>query len=71
MVTREELRHLAPEALANLGAPNLAFIKPTEWQGTAGYGIYAAEGTRIAVVSDRDAAFALARQHDLDPVSVH
>jgi len=62
----EELRQLSSEALVYLGAPYLAFIKPTEWQGASGYGIYAADGMQIAVVADRNVAFALACQHDLN-----
>ncbi len=35
------------------------------------FAVHAADGTRMAIVDDRDAAFAGARQYDLDPVSVH
>lgn len=35
------------------------------------FAVHSANGTRMAIVDDRDAAFAGARQYDLDPVSVH
>lgn len=35
------------------------------------YALHDAEGNRLAVAPDRRLAFALARQNDLSPVSVH
>lgn len=35
------------------------------------YALYADDGSRIALMSDRDIAFAAARQHELTPLSVH
>ena len=35
------------------------------------YAVHSEEGERLALVSDRNMAFVLARQHDLDPVTVH
>lgn len=35
------------------------------------YSVHAADGERIALVGDRDLAFAAARQHEMHPVSVH
>ncbi|MEM8776322.1 MAG: DUF1150 family protein [Pseudomonadota bacterium] len=35
------------------------------------YAVHSAEGERLALVRDRNLAFALARQHDMDPVTVH
>jgi hypothetical protein len=35
------------------------------------YSVHAADGARLALVRDRSMAFALARQNDLAPVSVH
>lgn len=35
------------------------------------YSVHAADGERIALVGDRDLAFAAARQHEMNPVSVH
>jgi len=35
------------------------------------YAVHDTEGTRLALVADRRLAFALARQNDFAPVSVH
>ncbi|MEM9495501.1 MAG: DUF1150 family protein [Pseudomonadota bacterium] len=35
------------------------------------YSVHAADGERIALVGDRDIAFAAARQQEMNPVSVH
>ena len=35
------------------------------------YALHDSEGQRLALVRDRSAAFALARQNDLAPVTVH
>ena len=35
------------------------------------YAIHHEEGDQLALVSDRTMAFVMARQNDLDPVSVH
>ena len=47
------------------------FIKEDEYNGKIFWGIYDAEGTRIAVTDNRECAFALARQNDFTPSSVH
>jgi hypothetical protein len=35
------------------------------------YGVHSSEGLCLALVKDRDLAFALARQNDFAPVAVH
>jgi hypothetical protein len=35
------------------------------------YAVHRPNGERLALVADRNLAFALARQHDMAPVSVH
>lgn len=35
------------------------------------YGLYRADGARLAIMTDRDAAIAAAMAHELAPVSVH
>ena len=47
------------------------FIKEDEYDGKIYWGIYNAEGVRIAVTDDRECAFMLAKQNDLLPQSAH
>ena len=49
----------------------VAYIKPVSENGQHAFAIYAADGTQLAVIGDRDTAFAAVRSHDLEAVSVH
>lgn len=73
------------EALAALGGPKLVYVREVlagdlsgRVEGLDGipantklYAVHAADGTPMAVVDNREMAFAGARQHDFEPVSVH
>jgi len=67
----ERIRQMSARELALFGMQDLAYIKAVMVDGGSGYAIHAADGTQIALLSDRDVAFATVRQHDLEPVSVH
>lgn len=70
--TIERLRHISPEALAALGGPQLAYIRPVAVPGGTGWGVFAGStGQAMGVIDGREAAFAAARQNDLEPVDVH
>jgi hypothetical protein len=71
MQTFEQMRHMSANDLAMLGMQDLAYVKPVVVDGTAGYAIHAADGTQMAVIADRAIAFAVVRQNELEPVSVH
>lgn len=49
----------------------VAYIKPVTNNGEHVFAIHAADGTQLAIIGDRDTAFAAVRSHDLEPVSVH
>ncbi len=57
--------------LAALGLQEVAYVKPVFVEGNTAYAVHAADGTEIAVMANRDIAFAAIRQNDLRPVSVH
>lgn len=57
----------ARDARADTPAPELAELDPDAIL----YAVHAADGERLAILDDRQAAFAAARGHELDPVSVH
>ncbi|KAB7742744.1 DUF1150 family protein [Parvibaculum sedimenti] len=81
----QDLRHLTPELFANVGMPNIVYVREVlagELASDLGseidvpadtklYAVHAANGDRMAVLDNRDAAFAGARQYDLEPLSVH
>ena len=71
MQTLEQMRQMAANDLAMLGMQDIAYVKPVVVDGNAGYAIHAADGTQMALIGDRDIAFAVVRQNELEPVSVH
>ncbi len=52
---------VAPEALAE------AHLSPDQTL----YAVHGADGSRLAVLADKDSAYAAARAYELAPVSVH
>jgi len=64
-------RQMSARELALFGMQDIAYIKRVVVNEAAGYAVHAADGTQIAVLADRDIAFATVRQHDLEPLSVH
>lgn len=71
MQTNEQMREMSTNDLATLGMQDIAYVKPVVVDGNSGYAIHAADGTQMALISDRDIAFAVVRQNELEPVSVH
>ncbi len=57
--------------LATWGVDHLAYVRPVDVDGEAAFAIHAADGRPLAVVRDRDTAFAAALQNDLEPLFVH
>lgn len=59
--------YVRPVAVADLPAELQAEVVGLE----VIYAVHRPNGERLALVADRNLAFALARQHDMAPVSVH
>ena len=65
-------RRLSDEQFAVLGLNRVAYVKPVAGSdGGIVYEVHAAEGSKIAELTDRAVAFAAVRQYDMEPVSVH
>jgi hypothetical protein len=62
------VREVSPETLIAEGAMPADSMLPA---GTKLYAVHLTDGRRIAVMDDRNRAFAAAVQHDMLPVSVH
>ena len=67
----EGIRQLSARELGLLGINDVAYIKRIVDDGNEGFAVHAADGTRIAVLANRDLAFVMVRQNDMEPVSVH
>jgi hypothetical protein len=62
---------MEPAALLALGLENLAYIREVAFNGQVGFAIHAADGRVLGITPARALSMALARQHDLEPVSLH
>jgi len=58
-------------AIAILDDPSLAYVKSVEIDGETAWAIHAFDGTQLAVLADREAAFGAAITNDYVPVSAH
>ncbi len=59
------------ETTAILNDAPFAYIKRVTVNGAVGYAIHGMDGEVLGVAPSREVAFAAARQHELEPVSVH
>lgn len=67
----EGIRSLSQRELGLLGMEDVAYVKRVVVDGAEAVAVHAADGTQIAVLATRDLAFAVVRQHNMEPVSVH
>ncbi len=65
------LRPLSVDEFAALGAGDIAYVKPVEVEGRTAYALHAADGHELALMADREVAFATLRQNGLEPMSAH
>ena len=66
-----DVRAMSQSDFASYGLQSLAYVKSAVVDGREVYAIHSADGTALTAVTERDAAFALVRQNDLEPVSAH
>ncbi len=71
MLELSKLNALTPAQWAASLLDRVAYIKPVSNEGATVYAVHAADGTRIAIIGDRETAYAAVRQHELEPMSVH
>lgn len=67
----ENTRIMTDQDLAGLGLQCVAYVKRIQIGGANAYSIHAADGTEIAIMDNRDIAFATIREHDMEAVSAH
>ena len=71
MMTEQGFKTLSPAEWQASMLNQVAYIKPVLDNGQPAFSVHAADGTQLAIISDRETAFHAVRQHDLEPVSVH
>jgi hypothetical protein len=67
----ERLKNISLKEFALLGMNDMAYVKRVVVKDDAGFAIFGADGTQLAVVPSEALAYATIRQNDLEPVSVH
>lgn len=68
----QSLEQLSDQDFLAFGVNDVAYVQTVSAaEGGSAYGIFAADGTQMAVVASRELAFAAIRQHDMEPLSVH
>lgn len=64
--------HSMTEAqLANLGIEEIAYVRPVMTPNGPAFGVFAANGTPMAIAPDNSIARAAIVQNEMAPVSVH
>lgn len=74
MSEKFDLNEMFPEYMSEMSDWNdekTAFIKHDMYEGKYMWMIYGSDGERIAATDNRDFAFIVAKQNDLEPLSVH
>jgi hypothetical protein len=66
-----DIRQITAMQLAQLGIAHIAYVRPLMMQGAEAFAICAADGTQMAIATDRDVAEAAIREHEMVPVAVH
>lgn len=62
---------MTPELFAALGVGSVAYVKTVKSNDRTAYAIHGADGRHLAIAPNRDAAFALIVQNDMEGVSLH
>jgi hypothetical protein len=71
MNAANNIRTISAHEFALLGLHSMAYLRLVTMDGTAGYGIFTADGTQVAFAPTRALAEAAVREYELEPVSVH
>lgn len=64
-------RSITEAQLADLGIEEIAYVRPVMTPNGPAFGVFAANGTPIAIASDNSVARAAIVQNEMAPVSVH
>ena len=64
------LRAISQREFQALGNGHVVYIKPVTIMNRQAYALHAADGTAITLTDSSEAAWALALQNDLDPVTL-
>ncbi|HTQ69907.1 MAG TPA: DUF1150 family protein [Acidocella sp.] len=66
-----DIHHISAAQLALLGLDEIAFVKPVMTDSGPAFAIHAADGTPMAIASNKELATAAIIQNDMQPRLVH
>jgi hypothetical protein len=66
-----DIRNLTEAQFAQLGVPELAYVRPIMVDGAMAFGIFAADGSAMAMAPEYDLAVAAIVEHEMFPAAVH
>ena len=66
-----DIRHITQDQLMQLGMADLAYVKQVSLNGETAFGIFAADGSPMAMAADCNLAVAAIVQHEMQPALVH
>lgn len=64
------LKSLSPQGFLSLGSGHVAYIRSLEVNGNVVFAVHGADGMVLTLTDTLESAVALARQNDLDPVTL-
>lgn len=67
---KDFLKNLSLQDFKNFGVEQIAYIRSDD-EHSESYAVYAADGELLSRIATRDKALIAAREHDLQPVTVH
>ncbi len=62
---------MSPQDFLAFGLQDIAYVKTLDGDENGSVGIFAADGTRMAVMANEDVALVTVRRHDLQPQRLH
>jgi hypothetical protein len=66
--TSFSLKNLTSHDWLNFGLNAIAYLRPAVVNGQSVYAIHAADGSQLALVSNREVGLAAMHEHELEPV---
>jgi hypothetical protein len=67
----DSFRNMTVRDLAVFGIQHMAYVRPTNFDGAQGFGIFAADGTQVAFAPSRALAEQTVREHELELATIH
>ena len=64
-------RDLSDQDFLSFGLNDYAYVKKISVDNNQAFAIHAADGTPLTIMEDFDSALLMARQNNLEPVTVH